>query len=79
MMQLDNGHTALGLDGSSQTTQPWQVLVGKNTQLPGKALALGLHMGSAGHGQAKAACRPHRQPVKFIVRQAAISMALGIG
>ena len=55
------------------------MVVGEDAQLAREALALALHMGRAGHGQAEAALGPLGQPVEFVVREPAIGVALQVG
>jgi hypothetical protein len=52
------------------------MLVCEYPELTGEALSDGLHVRRAGHGQTEPATSPHRQPVKFVVGEPAIDVAL---
>jgi hypothetical protein len=57
----------------------FNVIIGKNPQLPGEAFPLGLNMRSASHDQAKLAFGSFGQPIEFRFRKPAIFMALLVG
>ena len=58
MVELHDRDAAFRLDGGGQAGQPLQVDVGEDAQLTWEPLSHRLHMGRAGHGQAKTAFGP---------------------
>jgi hypothetical protein len=79
MVQLHRRHRAFCLDGAGEPRQPFQMLVAEDAELTCKALADGLDMRRAGHGEGEAAVGALGQPVEFFVGQASVRMALLVG
>jgi len=66
-------------DRICQAGQALKVLVTEDTNLPGKALTGRLDVRGSCHGKSKATGRSHRQPVKLVIGQSAVSVALLVG
>ena len=79
VVQMDRRDAARFLDRAGQPREALQVVVGKDAELAREALALGLNMGRAGHGQAKSALGPHGQPMELFIREPPVGVALRVG
>ena len=79
MMHLDHSQASVLLNGRRQPPVTLQQRIRVDAELAGKPLTDSLDMRSAGHRESKPPTRSLCQPVKLILTQSAVLVALAVG
>ena len=76
VVELDAGDGALGFDFGGELCEAFDMVVGPAAELTREALALGLDVGSAGHGEGEATLGAHDEPVVLVLGNSSVRVAL---